>query len=144
MDSAMSPEALQHRMIHRAVRTTPPGVVNAAVDSTFAAYETVVTSATDYWTSALSSGKIGADVLIDVLDWTAAVADRNPPRWSTRHEVRAQWPVARLLEFPHPDPDSVQADALPVLFLPPQAGWRPTCSAAPSPGTGGPRAGSAR
>ena len=110
------------RFVHRAVPTAPPGVVNAAVDSLFSGYETLVSSATDYWTSALARGATPADLVVDVLDWAAAVADRKPPQWASEREVLAEWPVARLLDFPHPDPGSTVAGALPVLFLPPQAG----------------------
>jgi poly(3-hydroxybutyrate) depolymerase len=98
--------------------TTPPGIVDASIDTAFSVHEAVVRSATDYGVSLLERHATPFDVLADVFGWAALLAHREPPRWATEHTVDHEWPQARLRNFSDPDgPDMVA-----TLFLPPQAG----------------------
>ena len=98
--------------------TCPPGISNAALESSFGVYEAVLRGGTDYFAGALARRATPADMGIDVLDWLRISTHHTPPRWATEHTVAAEWPIARLRDFSVAEaPGSVA-----TLFLPPQAG----------------------
>jgi poly(3-hydroxybutyrate) depolymerase len=99
--------------------TCPAGIVDSSVGSLFEMYGSFVRSAADYYGALLARTATPLDVAADVLDWTAAVARRTPPSWTTPHEIVAEWPVARLRDFSAP---GAATTADPLLVLPPQAG----------------------
>jgi len=98
--------------------TCPPGISNAALESAFGVYQAVLRGGTDYFAGALARRAGPADLCIDVIDWLKASTTRTPPRWATEHTVVAEWPIARLRDFSVAGPP----EAIPTLFLPPQAG----------------------
>jgi poly(3-hydroxyalkanoate) synthetase len=54
----------------------------------------------------------------DLARWAHATADRRPPRWHSPNTVIADGPLTALRDFS----DGSQADVVPTLVLPPQAG----------------------
>ena len=113
------PVSIGPRMDHLMGTTTcPPGISNAALESAFGVYQAVLRGGTDYFAGALARRAGPADLCIDVLDWLKASTTRTPPRWATEHTVVAEWPIARLRDFSVAGPP----EAIPTLFLPPQAG----------------------
>ena len=101
--------------------TCPPGIVDAGLGSLFEIYGSFVRAAADYYGALLARTATPLDVAADILEWSAAVAGRRPPTWTTPHEIVAEWPIARLRDFSAPGtPAGAGAD--PLLLLPPQAG----------------------
>lgn len=99
-------------------RTCPPGILTASADSALGGYGALVHATTDYWASALDRRITPVGVGLDVLTWWTTATRRDRPRWASRNEVVAQWPIARLRSFSDPGtPDMVA-----TLLLPPQAG----------------------
>jgi poly(3-hydroxybutyrate) depolymerase len=96
----------------------PPGIVNAGIDAAFGTYEAALRGATDYWTGALSRRATPTDISLDLLTWLTTAVRREPPRWATKHEIIAEWPIARMRDFSRP----TTREKVPTLFLPPQAG----------------------
>jgi poly(3-hydroxybutyrate) depolymerase len=101
-------------------RTTyKPGIVNAAFDAAFGSYEAALRGASDYVTGALARRASPTDVSLDMLSWLTTAARRDRPMWATKHEIVAEWPIARLRDFSGPD---AREDEVATLLLPPQAG----------------------
>jgi poly(3-hydroxyalkanoate) synthetase len=121
MDGAMivTPKAMPTIRPRLSAGTCPPGIVDAYVGSLFEMYGSFVRSAADYYGALLTRTATPLDVCADVLEWTATVAGRMPPTWTTTHEIAAEWPIARLRDF---SVHGAPAEAIPLLLLPPQAG----------------------
>jgi poly(3-hydroxybutyrate) depolymerase len=98
--------------------TCPPGILNAAIESTFGVYEAVTRGTVDYFTGALARRATPADIGLDVLTWIRESTRPKSPRWATEHTVVTEWPIARLRDFSSTSSD----DVTPTLLLPPQAG----------------------
>ncbi|MEP6817688.1 MAG: DUF3141 domain-containing protein [Marmoricola sp.] len=98
--------------------TCPPGIVNAAVDATFAPVEAMVRGTTDYLTGAVARRAGPADLGLDLLTWVTTAVRRVQPQWATDNTTIASWPSARLRDFSTSHEDGTT----PTLFLPPQAG----------------------
>lgn len=103
--------------------TYPPGIVDAAVESAFGIWSSVVRHGVDYWVNVIERGAGPLDVVADVLEWSSVVGGRARPTWSTEHTVVREWPVARLRDFtPQLPPGASSPITVPTLMLPPQAG----------------------
>jgi poly(3-hydroxybutyrate) depolymerase len=102
----------------RATATCPTGIVNSGFDATLGSYQAACRGATDYWTGAVKRGAAPLDIGLDLLTWFTTATLRGRPQWATKHEIVAEWPIARLRDF------SVAeiAETVPTLLLPPQAG----------------------
>jgi len=98
--------------------TCPPGIANGSVDGVFGLYEAMVRGTTDYFAGALARQASPADMGLDALTWLTTAVRRERPQWATEHTIAAEWPIARLRDFSDPHP----TEAIPTLFLPPQAG----------------------
>ena len=48
---------------------------------------------------ALERGATPADLMVDLIRWSAATAERRPPHWNSPNEVVFEAPVARLRDF---------------------------------------------
>jgi poly(3-hydroxybutyrate) depolymerase len=97
----------------------PPGIVDAGIESMFELYGTLVRSSADYWSSLLDRRATPIDVANDMLIWTRAISEQEPPSWATPNRVIRQWPIARLRDFSEV---GAPEDIVPTLILPPQAG----------------------
>ena len=71
-----------------------------------------------YWSGAARRGATPWDVTDDAVRWIDAATRREHPRWHSPNEVVLECPVARLRDFSQ----GSQADVVPTLVLPPQAG----------------------
>jgi poly(3-hydroxybutyrate) depolymerase len=121
----MTPKARPAARPRLSAGACPPGIVDAGIGSLFEMYGSLVRSAADYYSALLARAATPLDVAADLLEWTAAVAGRKPPSWTTPHEIVAEWPVARLRDFSAPAAPAAPAGpagADPLLLLPPQAG----------------------
>jgi poly(3-hydroxybutyrate) depolymerase len=101
-----------------ATTTCPPGIARAGLDEAFGTYRAVMKASTDYWSAALLRAATPLDLGLDLLDWFTIAARRERPQWATSHEVIAEWPIARLLDFS----EGESSEPVATLFLPPQAG----------------------
>ena len=106
MDCAMTP------------RTCPPGIVNAAGETLFASYESVLRATTDYVTGAVARRANPAELGLDLLAWWSTAARRESPQWATENTITTEWPIARLRDFSSANP----RETIATLLLPPQAG----------------------
>jgi poly(3-hydroxyalkanoate) synthetase len=72
----------------------------------------------EYWNGAVARGAAPWDVLDDVRRWWTEANRRERPGWYSPNEIVLECPVARLRDFSQ----GSQADVVPTLVLPPQAG----------------------
>jgi poly(3-hydroxyalkanoate) synthetase len=75
-----------------------------------------------YARTARARGVSPWEVATDLTRWVRVVNVREKPQWTHPHEVRREWPVARLLDFSEP----ADAGLVPTLVIPPQAGHAST------------------
>lgn len=108
----------------RSVQAPPVPAVESQISRwIFAPFDITAAWATgwaDYTADALRRGTSPLDVADDAARFLRVVSDRDRPGWSTRHQVRREWPTARLLDF------TTRTGPVPTLVLPPQAGHTST------------------
>ncbi|SHK07429.1 Protein of unknown function [Pseudonocardia thermophila] len=73
-----------------------------------------------YWADALRRRTPPLGPVTDGLRWWATVRDRRPPSWTLPAEIRFRTPIAALRDVT--EPADREADVVPTLVLPPQAG----------------------
>jgi poly(3-hydroxyalkanoate) synthetase len=71
-----------------------------------------------YWSGAMARGAAPWDVFDDMRRWWTEANRQERPRWYSPNEIVLECPVARLRDFS----DGSNADVVPTLVLPPQAG----------------------
>ena len=98
--------------------TCPPGIVDANIDAVFGSYAATLRATTDYWAGAISRRATPIDLSLDLITWVTTATLRDRPQWATKHDIVAEWPIARLRDFSAETP----VEAVATLLLPPQAG----------------------
>jgi len=93
--------------IARTYARMPAQVVNAAATGT-----------ARFMTSAAARRATPSELFGTFNHWTQSAFVRKPPTWTTEHKITRVWPIARLRDFSQ----NPQANLVPVLVLPPQAG----------------------
>jgi poly(3-hydroxyalkanoate) synthetase len=99
--------------------TCPPSFEDIALEDSFAAWAALTRSVGDYWSGAFARGATPFDLAREWGRWLEVSTAREPPSWSTPHEIVFEAPVARLRDF---STSGSRARVLPTLVLPPQAG----------------------
>jgi poly(3-hydroxyalkanoate) synthetase len=93
---------------------TPPGFANGLLDSWWELWTAAGLGAMEELGASLSRGPRPQDLT----RWWELITTRNPPTWSTPHEIAFETPLARLRDFSSGRPSVT----VPTLVLPPQAG----------------------
>ena len=97
----------------------PPTFEEIALTDSMTAWAAAVEGAATWWAGALRRGATPADLVLESVRWWGEMTRRQPPSWSSPHQVVFEAPVARLRDFS----TATSADGLvPTLVLPPQAG----------------------
>jgi poly(3-hydroxybutyrate) depolymerase len=106
--------------VHNLFPTTlPTGILDSMLTATVGTWTTLSTATIDYWFGALRRGASPFDLTRDLMDWSAAVADRERPEWTHENRIIEDWPLARLRDYSSPDADPTMVA---TVILPPQAG----------------------
>jgi poly(3-hydroxyalkanoate) synthetase len=92
-----------------------PITSSGLLDSWIEGWESLAKGAGDCVTAAFTQGPW----TLDVPRWLQLTTRRDPPSWTTPHEIVFEAPVARLRDF---STASSRSKLVPTLVLPPQAG----------------------
>jgi len=98
--------------------TCPSSFEEIALAEGVAAWRAAFDGLVSWGAGALERGATPADLMVDLIRWSAATAERRPPHWNSPNEVVFEAPVARLRDFSL----GSRSRVLPTLVLPPQAG----------------------
>jgi poly(3-hydroxybutyrate) depolymerase len=90
-----------------------PGLSSGLLESWLEAYATAIDGLGRCWATALERGP----ATLDLPRWFATATTRQPPSWTTPHELVFETPLARLRDF-----STSTRRVVPTLVLPPQAG----------------------
>jgi poly(3-hydroxybutyrate) depolymerase len=106
--------------VHRTFPTPiPTGILDSMLTATVGTWTTLGTATIDYWFGALNRGATPFELTRDLMDWSAAVTDRERPEWTHQNRIIKDWPLARLRDYSTPDADPTMVA---TVILPPQAG----------------------